>query len=175
MSFVWMLSQVLTVLAYAFLGIGLVRKSKLDIMLFNCIFQALMGVHFLLLGGTLGLIASAVNLLRNVVFAVNERRGRANPKWLLAGFALAVLALTAFFFRVPTDLFPGIFALIGLFIYWYPGTRVVRIGTFAISVCYIAYAVPLASWSIVACEIFVMISTTVGYLRYERKPPVKYP
>jgi len=173
MSFVWAASQALTVLAYVFLGIGLVRKRRMDILLTGCVFHVLMGAQFLLLGGTMGLAATAVSLLRNVAFAVNERRGKANPKRLLAVFALAVLSLTAFFFRTPADLLPAGFSLIGLFIYWYPGTRTVRIGTFAISICYIAYAVPLESWSTVVCEVFIMASTTVGYLRHERTKKTK--
>lgn len=162
-------SQALVVLAYILLGIGIRKKQKVDILIFSCIFNVLMAVQFVLLSGTVGIIACIVCLGRNALFIYNEKRGKENPKWSLLVFGAIAIILTAAFYKEPTDIFPCVLTLVGIFSYWYKGTKVARLGTFVISACYIVYAIPIQSWFTIVCEAYIIVNTAIGLWRHDRR------
>jgi len=175
-------SQFFVVFAYAFLGLGLQNGQKIAILQASCAFNILLGLQFALLAGTLGLIGSIIALARNALFIYNEKRGRGNPSWALLLFGGISVVLTVIFYRTPTDIFPCILTLIGLYAYWHGrkkdialrkkvilhGPEVILTGTIVISACYIVYAIPLRSWLIVACEACMIIFTVMALRRFRR-------
>lgn len=161
-------SQATVVVAYIILGIGLRKKERIEILKFSSIYQLFMIISYILLFGTMGVIASIIALLRNFLFIYNEKKGKSNPSWILVLFCLIAVVLTFVFYKSPVDVSPCILTLIGIFSYWCTNTKVTRLGNLMISVCYIVYAISLNSWFTIICEAYLVINTIIGYLKYER-------
>lgn len=168
MSIQYWISQALVVIAYIILGIGIRKKERMTLLLSSSLYQLLMVIHYSLLLGLMGVIAGVIALLRNIIFIYNEKRNKSNPTWILIAFSLISIALTFIFYKSPADILPCILTLVGIYSYWCTNTKVTRIGNLIISGCYIVYAIPLKSWFLMICEIFVIINTIRGYLEYER-------
>lgn len=161
------LSQIIVLIAYALLGIGFRKEKRLEILTFSTIYQALMIIHYLLLSGIAGVIASIIALTRNLLFIHNEKKGQNNPTWLLFLFCIITIASTIFIFTSFADILPCILTLIGIYSYWSNSTKITRIGNLLISVCYILYGISLNSWLTIFCEFYVIINTVIGYFKYE--------
>jgi uncharacterized membrane protein HdeD (DUF308 family) len=163
------IAQAIIVVAYILLGIGLRKKNRMEILAFSCIYQALMVIQFTLLGGVMGIIASIIALLRNALFIYNEKKSKANPKWILAVFGVIAIVLTIIFYKSPVDILPCVLTLVGIYSYWASSTKVTRVGNIVISMCYIIYAIPFKSWFSIICEGYLIINTIVGYCKFESK------
>ena len=163
------IAQVLVVIAYILLGIGLRRKKRMEILAFSSIYQTLMVIQFALLSGVMGIIASIIAVFRNLLFMYTEKKGRANPKWVLAVFGIIAIILTIVFYKSPVDILPCVLTLVGIYSYWASSTKVTRIGNIIISMCYILYAIPLKSWFSIICEGYLIVSTIIGYCKFESK------
>lgn len=164
------ISQVIIVIAYITLGIGLSKEKRLQILTYSSIYQVLAIVHYALLFGVMGIVASVISLFRNFLFIYNEKKGKNNPAWILILFSVIAVILTIIFYKSPTDILPCILTLIGIFSYWCRNTKITRVGNLFISGCYIAYAITLQSWFSIACELILVVFTTFGYFKHERKP-----
>ncbi len=163
------ISQIVVVIAYLILGIGLRKKKRIHILIFSSIYQGLLVISYILLFGTMGIIASVIALLRNFLFIYNEIKGKRNPSWFLVLFGIIAIVLTIVFYESPVDIFPCILTLVGIYAYWCTSTKITRLGNLVISGCYIIYAISLSSWFTIACEMYLVINTLVGYFKYERQ------
>jgi len=161
------ISQIIVIIAYILLGIGLQKKNRLQILTFSTIYQFLMIVHYSLLLGISGIIASVIALLRNLLFIYNEKKSKNNPFWILILFSIIAVILTICFYKTSADLWPCALTLIGIYSYWCKSTKVTRIGNLLISFCYIVYAISLNSWLSIICELYLIINTVIGYFKYE--------
>ena len=173
MTLSYCISQVIVVLAYIILGIGLRKEKRIQILLFSSVYQLLMIAHYSLLLGIMGIIASIIALLRNLLFIYNEKKEKKNPTWILLLFIIIAIILTLVFFDKPFDIFPCIMTIIGIYSYWCKNTKITRIGNIIISVCYIVYAISLNSWFSIICELYLVINTILGYLKHDRAPKIK--
>jgi len=159
------ISQFLVLLAYFLLGIGLRKNSKITILYYSIIYQFLMMLQYLLLNGFVGVISSAIGIVRNIVFINNECKHRKNSKGILLVFTGLTIILTSIFFTGFVDVFPCILTILGIYSYWLGDMKVIRIGNIGISICYIIYAISLNSWVSVLCEGYIIINVILGCLR----------
>lgn len=167
MPMTYWISQIVVVIAYIVLGIGLRKKERLQILTFSSFYQILMIIHYSLLLGIMGIIASIIALLRNFLFIYNEKKGKRNPSWILILFGIIAIVLTVIFYESPADILPCILTLVGIFSYWCTNTKITRIGNLIISGCYIVYAISLNSWFTIICELYLVINTIIGYIQHE--------
>jgi len=163
----FLVSQIIVVIAYLFLGTGLQKKDRIQILTFSTIYQVLMIFHYSLLLGISGIIASVIALLRNLLFIYNEKKGKSNPISALVIFSIIAVISTVCFYTTLADLWPCILTLIGIYSYWSKSTKVTRIGNLLISGCYILYAISLNSWFSILCELYLIVNTIIGYIKYE--------
>ena len=161
------LSQVILIIAYAILGLGFQKEKKLQILTFSTIYQFLMIMHYSLLSGIAGIIASVIALVRNLIFINNEKKGKNNPAWILILFCVIAIISTILIYSSVSDILPCILTLLGIYSYWSINTKIIRIGNLLISICYILYGISLNSWLTIFCELYIIINTIIGYLKYE--------
>lgn len=167
----FIISQIMVVIAYIVLGIGLSMKKYSQIMASTIAYSSLMIIHFSLLGGTMGLIANSINLCRNIIFKYNDSHGKKNGKIIIGLFYLSTIALTIFFYNTPIDIFPCLLALLGTYAYSHNDkTKRVRICNIICSICYIIYAIHFRSYMNILCESYLVIQTVRGYIKYEKSP-----
>ena len=167
MTVTYITSQILVILAYIFLSIGLRKKTRFEILTYSCIYQTLMIIQFILLAGTMGMIAGIIALCRNLLFIYNDKKNIENSKWVLALFCVISIILTVVFYKSIADIFPLLMTLIGVYIYWNKKTKVTRIGNITISACYIIYAFTISSWFSIICESYLVANTIYGYIKYD--------
>ena len=70
----YIISQVLIVVAYTFLGIGLGKKSRKQILIYSTLYNILSAIHYILLSGVMGAVSNTIGLFRNLLFYYNEKR-----------------------------------------------------------------------------------------------------
>jgi len=165
-SFVF--SQILVVISYILLGIGFLSKTKLKILKYSICFNVFMIIHYILLNGTMGIVSSIVNTSRSVYFAINEKRGKENPKYSLIFFIGISVILGVLFYSQPIDIVPCVLAIIWSYTYWNSNTKIVRICNLICSLCYIIYAIYLNSWMVIICELYLSIATILGFIKHEK-------
>ena len=134
MDFIYIFSQILVIIAYIFLGLGLGKKSRKQILLYGIIYNALIAVHYMLLSGIMGAIASIIGLIRNILFYYNEKKKKKNSILLLYSFFIITIIFTIIFYKTPIDILPCILTLIGIYAYWNTNTKITRIGNILISI-----------------------------------------
>ena len=167
LTLTYCLSQILLVIAYIFLGYGFQKEKRLQILTFSTIYQALMIIHYSLLSGIAGIIASIISLIRNIIFIYNDKKGKNNPTWLLIFFCVITIVLTILVYTSLADIFPCLLTILGIYSYWSNSTKITRIVNLLISICYILYGISLNSWLIIFCEFYIIINTIIGYYKYE--------
>ena len=150
------------------------HKTKLKIMILSTCFNVIILVQYFLLGGTMGIIANIINIIRNAVFIYNIKNDKPNSKYLLFAFCALSVILTAIFYSSPIDIFPCILSLVGVYAYWVNNTKTLRLCNVICSICYIAYAIPLKSYVIILAETFLIITTIIGYIKYETNKKTNY-
>ena len=160
-------SQICVIIAYLLCGIGFLHKSRIKILYFSSYFNAFMLLQYVLLGGTMGIVASIVNLIRNILFIYNQKKNKPNSLISLFVLFCITIILTFCFYTSLIDLIPCCLALLGTFTYWNSNTKVIRLCNLLCSVCYIVYAIPLKSFMIIVCEMYLIGTTIVGFIRNE--------
>jgi len=123
--------------------------------------------QYFLLNGVMGVIVCILNIIRNLVFIYNEKHSRNNPIGLLFIFSAFSLILTLIFYTSIIDLIPCTLSLLGLFAYWCPSTKILRILNILCSFCYIIYAIPLQSYFTIICELYLILTTFIGLIKHE--------
>lgn len=168
----YLLSQLLVLIAYAICGIAFLQKKQIKILFLVTYFNILMLIQYSILGGVMGIIANAINIARNIIFIYNLKSDNKNSKFLLSVFFLATIVLTICFYSAPIDIFPCVIALIGTFSYWINNTKILRICNIVCSLCYIIYAIPLHSYVTIIAEVYLFITTIVGYIKHEKSKQI---
>lgn len=166
---VYLISQILVLIAYIICGIAFLQKKQIKIMVLVSIFNILVLIQYALLGALMGIIANIINIIRNIIFIINLKQNKKNSVYLLIFFSLATIILTIIFYSSYLDIFPCIIALIGTFSYWINNTKFLRLCNLLCSVCYIIYAIPLNSYITIFAETYLIITTIIGYIKHEKK------
>ena len=168
MSNNFIISQIIVIVAYGLLGVGFLNKAKLKILKFSIGYNILMMIHYVLLCGTMGIVSSIINTSRSMYFEFNEKKGKENSPISLIFFCGMSIALGIIFYSSPVDIVPCILAVVGSYTYWVANTKKVRVCNLICSVCYIIYAIYLNSWMVIVCELYLIITTIIGLVKYEK-------
>lgn len=168
MSLSYIISQALVTIAYIILGIGLSRKSRIQILIGSSVYSILAGIHYILLFGTMGAISCFIGVIRNLLFYHNEKHAKENSKLILYAFCIITIILTVVFYQSLFDIFPCILSIIGVYSYWNTSTKVTRIGNLLISACYIVYAISIQSYFTIILEVYLVFQTLIGYYKHEK-------
>lgn len=166
---IYVLSQILVILAYILCGIGFLKKEKIEIMLFSTLFSLLILIQYFLLHAYSGIFVCIINIIRNLILSINIKQNKKNSNIELVLLCLATIIFTCFIYKTPIDLFPIILALVGIFSYWSSSTKVLRLCNIVCSLCYIIYAIPIKSFLTIICEFYLIITTFFGFIKYEFK------
>lgn len=144
-------------------------RKKYKILFLASIFNFLMLIQYCMLNATMGIVANSINLVRNIIFIYNIKHSKNNSTHLLIFFCTITIVLTAFFYSSYLDILPCFIALIGTFSYWINNTKILRLCNILCSVCYIIYAIPIHSYITIIAEIYLIITSIIGYTFYDIK------
>lgn len=166
----FIISQVIVVVAYIIYGMGFLGKTKVGMIAKSIVYNALLVVQYVLLGATSGVIASGANVARNAYFIYAYKKEKGTRAVIIIS-VIVTIVLTMVTYKSPIDILPLMFSLIAVIAYGAKniGTKFVRVLNIAASIFYIIYAICIHSWLMVPCETYVIVTTIIGWVRYERK------
>ncbi len=164
---IYVISQVIVIIAYILCGIGFLKKEKKQILFFSTLFNISILIHYTLLNAVSGITSSILNITRNLIIIHNLKKNKDNSKLILILLCTASVFSMGLFYNSIIDLFPMTISIVGILSYGSESTRVLRICNLTCSLCYIVYAIPLKSFVTIICEIYLIIATLIGLFKYE--------
>lgn len=165
---IYILSQILTIIAYIICGIGFLKKEKIHILFYSTLFSILILLQYLLLNAYSGVIACIISIIRNLLFIHHIKRNIQNNKLELLLFCIFTVLLTSCIYKSPFDILPMLLSLLGIISYWNTNTKLLRVFNILCSICYVLYSIPLKSYVTIVCEIYLIITSIIGLIRYEK-------
>lgn len=166
--YIW--SQVFTVLEYGLLGVSYLVKKRRAIILLD-IFSMVAGiVAFLLLGADQGMAMSVVILLANFYYLWDEHKNGKQKKYFIRDYVvLAIVMLTIGVLTVLTyDGLPSLLSVAATVLYeisiWQKQPKVYKLLGIPVALCWVLYNGFVRSIFGVLCELIMLVASIVGYV-----------
>lgn len=172
-TLVYILSQVFTVAEYGLLGLSyLAKKRKLVVVLDIC--SMICGiVAFLLLGADLGLAMSVIILLANFYYLWDEHvhsareRAKLHPRdYIVLTIVMVGIAVVAW---LTYDGVLSLLSVLATVLYeisiWQKSTKTYKLLGIPVAFCWMAYNGFVQSIFGVICEMIMLVTAVVGYVK----------
>lgn len=171
-TWIYLWSQILTVIEYGLLGATyLVKKRKLLVVLDILSMAAGIGAY-ILLGADAGLAMSVVILLANFYYLWDEQKAGKHNKLTLRDYvALAVVmvvivALAVWTYDGPISLLSVLATILyEISIFWQGNIRVYKFLGIPVALCWMLYNAFIFSVAGIVSEGAMLLAATVGYIR----------
>ena len=166
----YVLSQIFIVISYIFLISTYQLKSRKSILVFNFLSLIATGASHFCLSAFSGMAMTCVALIRNIIFLVQEKKGK-NDKITKAD-VIILLVLYAISIVSAVFTYEGILSLMSVFatmLYtysvWQKNTKVYKYLGIPVSTCWILYDIYITSWFGMLLESCLMVSAIIGIYR----------
>ena len=173
-DFIYILSQIFIILNYVFLVITYQLKDKKKILLVNSAAQTSAGLSFICLSAYTGLAMSIVSIIRNVIFAVNEKKNGVSKKTttneilMLFTISALIVILSVITFNGFLSLMSVFATLLATYALWQKDTKVFKILGIPTCLLWITYNIYIFSIFGIILETILLTSAIIGFIR-ERK------
>lgn len=145
------------------------QKTRTGLLLFKGLSDIFWITHYLLLGGYTGAAVTAIALIRTIVFFKSNSRDT-NGRIILVCFLCASIVSGILTWGSIFSLFAMLGSMTAIVSFWIGKPNISRILAFPVSVCMLIYGASNGSTAVILNEILVLISSTLGILRHDRKP-----
>lgn len=171
--YIW--SQIFTIIEYGLLGASYLAKKRKAIVLLDIASMATGIVAFLLLGADLGMAMSVVILLANFYYLWDEHTEGAKNRLTLRDYiVLAIVLILIAILAVLT--YDGPLSLLSvaatvlyeISIFWQGNTRMYKLLGIPVAFCWMTYNGFVGSIFGVICELGMLATSIVGYVREVR-------
>ena len=169
-------SQVLTIAMYVTLAITYYLKDRRVILLVSFLGSVFLGSAFFLLGGYTGLAMSAIAIIRNIIFLVDEKKNGKSEKIDKKDIViLVIIYLVTIGVTIPS--YNGFLSLLSVFatsLYtfsvWQKKTITYKILGIPTGLLWIAYNIYIKSLFGIILETILLVFAVIGLvLEYKRK------
>lgn len=172
-TFVWVLSQVFTVIEYGLLGASYLAKKRKMIVMLDIASMICGIVAFILLGADLGMAMSVIILLANFYYLWDENKHNAKERSVLHARDYVVLAVVLLGIGIVTALtwegWLGLLSVAATVLYevsiWQKSTKVYKFLGIPVAFCWMTYNGFVRSPFGVLCELVMFITSIIGYVR----------
>ncbi len=172
-TFTWVLSQIFTVVEYGLLGASYLAKNRKAVVSLDIASMACGIIAFILLGADLGMAMSVIILLANFYYLWDENKHSAKERSRLHRRDYVVLAVVLIGIAVVTFLtYDGPLSLLSVAattIYeisiWQKSTKIYKFLGIPVAFCWMTYNGFVKSPFGVLCEMVMLITSIVGYVR----------
>lgn len=172
----YILSQVFTVIEYGLLGVSYFAKKRRVVVILDIISMACGIVAFLLLGADLGMLMSIIILLANFYYLWDENKHSARERAVLHVRDYIVLAVVLIGIGIVTVLtYDGLLSLLSVAattIYeisiWQKSTKAYKFLGIPVALCWMLYNGFVLSVFGVICELAMLVSSIMGYVKEVR-------
>lgn len=170
MDWVFVLSQVLTVIEYGLLGLSYLAKNRKAVVVLDIASMTAGIVAFLLLGAGLGMAMSIVVLVANFYYLWDESKHGKQQRYfardfvVLAVVLLAIGVLAGLTYDGPLSLLSVAATTLYEISIWQKKTRVYKFLGTPVAGCWMAYNGFIGSPFGVICELVMLIAAVYGYV-----------
>ncbi len=171
------IAQIIGIVAMATNVCSFVQKSKLRIIVMQLFGAGLFFTNYILLGSTTGAILNLVAVFRALVYSNREKFHADHKGWIgvFSALFLAVYAMTFLVFQKSAtlsnlliELLPVAAMLISTVSFSLKSAAQVRKLGFFYCPLWLIYNCFVFSIGGILCEVFSLVSITIGYLRHDR-------
>lgn len=183
MDFVYILSQVLTVVEYGLLGLSYLAKNRKAVVLLDIASMATGIVVFLLLGADLGMMMSVVILVANFYYLWDEHKNGERSKrktryfvrdYVVLAVVLALIGVLAILtYDGPLSLLSVAATALYEISIWQKSTKIYKFLGIPVAGCWMAYNGFVGSPFGVGCEMVMFVTSIYGYVKEVRGFPRK--
>ena len=174
MDWIFVLSQIFVVVEYGLLGLSYLAKKRRMVVTLDIASMAAGIVAFLLLGADIGMAMSVVVLLANFYYLWDEQKHGKRQRYFPLDFVVLVIVLLAIG-GLAVLTYDGPLSLLSVFatvLYeisiWQKSTKVYKLLGIPVAGGWMLYNGFVGSPFGVACELVLLITSTVGYMREVR-------
>ena len=156
------IGMILTILSFQF-------KTKKQILLFQTAGSTFFLISYILLGSYAAVYLNIVFLARNIIFYFREDKKWAQSKAWLVALLVAVMLAGSIGYRTAWDIIPIVGSVFGTLAAYMKNENMFRLFKLGDSPCWLLYNALIPSLGGTVCEVFNIISITVGLIRYRKK------
>lgn len=156
------IGMILTILSFQF-------KTKKQILLMQTAGSTFFLISYVLLGSYAAVYLNIIFLARNIIFYFKEDKSWAQHKAWLAVLLVAVVLAGLLGYRTAWDIIPIVGSVFGTLAAYMKNENMFRLFKLGDSPCWLLYNASIPSLGGTICEIFNIISITVGLIRYRKK------
>lgn len=181
-DWIYVLSQVLTVVEYGLLGLSYLAKNRKAVVLLDIASMAMGIVVFLLLGADLGMAMSVVILVANFYYLWDEHKNGERSKrkeryfvrdYIVLAVVLVMIGVLAVLtYDGPLSLLSVVATVLYEISIWQKSTKVYKFLGIPVAGCWMAYNGAVRSIFGVICELWMLAAAIYGYVK-EMKGSVK--
>ena len=169
MNIFYIISQIITVLMFIFLGVSFYFKDRKKILLANIFAQICQIVSTLLLKGFTGALMSIIMLLSyNTMYAdymFNRKENKIRNVMILLIYFILIIFVTSLSFNGYASIIAALATIILLFGLWQRNLKIYKICGIIGSILWLIYYNYLKSIFGVVLEIILIISTLISYMK----------
>lgn len=174
----YIISQILTVIAFALLGMTYVVKDRRKLLFFSLMASAVFIVSYFFLKAWSGLAMSVISLVRCGLFLIEnkkcEDRQMTKFGWFVLGISIVALIICAIF---TYEGFLSLFSVFGELIYtisiWQKNIKAYTIIGIGSTVLWTAYNIVIGSIVGIVLQVFLLIIEIVGLLKTQQPAILK--
>ena len=162
------IGQILSIIGMALTILSFQLKTKKHILLMQSLGSAFFLASYVVLSSWPAVYLNVVFLIRNTVFYFSGDAEWAKSKvW---PYLLIVLVIIAGSLGIKTylDILPIVGSIFGTLAASFKNENMFRLFKLGDSPCWLVYNASIPSWGGTVCEVFNMISITVGLIRYRK-------
>ena len=160
-------------------------KNKIPLLILQTTGSTLFMISYAFSGGGIGVVLNALMLIRNFVFLFYKPRTK-NQVYVLCGMLFASYITAYIVYSAVANegivnnlwnAFPIIAALFGTVAFANTNVNLLRAWKYGDSVCWLTYNIHIGIGALggILCEVFTLVSLTIGIFRFrEKKPKTKH-
>lgn len=175
-SWVYVWSQVLTIIEYALLGASYLAKNRKAVVVLDIVSMTTGIFAFLLLGADLGMMMSIIILLANFYYLWDERVHNKKERtklhlrdYIVLAMVLVGIGVIAWLtYDGPLSLLSVMATVLYEVSIWQKSTRIYKFLGIPVAFCWMTYNGFVHSIFVVICEAVMLVISVVGYVREVR-------
>ena len=163
------LGQVFSILGMVITIVSFQMKHRKQILMMQTAGSAFFLISFLFLQSWAAVYLNIVYLARNIIFYFrNDAQWARHKVWLFV-LLIAVVAAGSLGYRTPWDILPIVGSIFGTVAAYMKNENMFRLFKLGDSPCWLIYNISVPSVGGSVCEVFNLISITIGLIRYRKK------
>lgn len=163
----FLVAQIIGVAALVFSAVSFQQNTHKKIMLCQMAAGLLFAIHFFLIGATTGGVTNSIAVVRSILFYNRDRKWAAGVLWPIV-FCIAFIISGIVTWQGPLSLLPILAMVINTFTFAATNPTVVRTTILFSSPLWLLYNCISLSFPGIINESFVILSTIIGIVRFDR-------